>query len=197
MSVRAPFLLVALTLAACSGTQSWRAPSDLVELYDTGDPAGLIEIELDRDGTLREIEADVQLTSLPRPILEAAARAFPEARFTGAEREFQGDVRGWEVKFELDGLDGEVVLDEAGNVRETERELRVEDAPAVVLTASEAAIPDSELVSVEIITHGDESTYHVKRERDGARYKVVVAPSGAVLRKVREARAEIEIPLAR
>jgi len=197
MSSRSSIALVALGLAACASTNEWKAPAVLVELYDMGDPAGLIEMELDRDGTLREIEVDVPLTALPRAVLDAAAKAFPGARFTGAEREVQQGVRGWEVKFELDGLGGEVVTDDAGNVRETERELREADVPRAVLTASALAIPDSVLVSAELIQQGDERSYHVKRLRSGASYKIVLTPEGEVLRKVREARAEIEIPLAR
>jgi hypothetical protein len=197
MSSRSTLALVALALAACGSTDEWKAPAVLVELYDMGDPAGLIEMELDRDGTLREIEVDVPLTALPRPVLDAASKAFPGARFTGAEREVQGDVRGWEVKFELDGLGGEVVTDDAGNVRETERELRESDVPPAVLSASATAVPGSVLVSTEVIEHEGERSYHVKRERDGASYKIVLSPAGEVIRKVREARAEIEIPLAR
>jgi hypothetical protein len=197
MSIRSSFALVALGLAACSSTDEWKAPAVLVELYDIADPAGLIELELDRDGTLREIEADVPLTALPRPVLDAAAKAFPGARFTGAEREVQGDVRGWEVKFELDGLAGEVVTDDDGNVRETERELLESNVPPGVLAASATAIPGSVLVSTEVIEHAGQRSYHVKRLRDGASYKIVLTPEGEVIRKVREARAEIEIPLAR
>ena len=197
MSSRSSFVLLALALTACSSTDEWKAPAVLVELYDMGDPAGLIEMELDRDGTLREIEVDVPLTALPRPVLDAAAKAFPGARFTGAEREVQAGVRGWEVKFELDGLGGEVVTDDAGNVRETERELREADVPAAVLAASATAIPGSVLVSTEVIESEGERSFHVKRKRDGASYKVVLTPAGEVVRKVREARAEIEIPLAR
>ena len=197
MSTRSPFALVALALAACSGPKQWQAPAVLVELYDIAQPNGIIELELERDGTLLEIEADVPLTALPRNVLEAAAKAFPGARFTGAEREVQGDVRGWEVKFELDGLGGEVVTDDAGNVRETEREVREADVPPAVLAASAAAVPDSALKSTELVQRGTLRTYHVKRLRDGASYKIVLTPAGEVVRKVREARAEIEIPLAR
>jgi hypothetical protein len=197
MLLRASFASLALTLAACSNTSDWKAPAALVELYDMGDPAGLMELELDRDGTLREIEVDVPLTSLPRHVLDAASKAFPEAKFVGAEREVQGDVRGWEVKFELDGLGGEVVVDEEGNVRETEREVPEAKVPEAVLTASAAAIPDSKLTSAEMIERAGDLSYHIKRERNGASYKIVLTPDGKVLRKVREARAEIEIPLAR
>ena len=38
---------------------------------------------------------------------------------------------------------------------------------------------------------------HVKKLKDGASYKIVLARDGTVIRKVREARAEIEIPLER
>ena len=38
--------------------------------------------------------------------------------------------------------------------------------------------------------------YHVKSTLKGGSYKVIVSPEAKVLRRVREQRAEIEIPLA-
>ena len=69
------------------------------------------------------------------------------------------------------------------------------EAPPAVLSAAEGAIPASRHVSVEVIRSEDETVYHVKRMKDLAIYKVVLAPNGDVLRLVREARAEIEIPI--
>ena len=84
------------------------------------------------------------------------------------------------------------------NIRETERELTRSEAPAAVLAAAEARIPGGTFRSVERIEgHGPERTaeFHVKFERDGASYKVVLGPDGTIHRAVRETRGEIEIPL--
>ena len=79
---------------------------------------------------------------------------------------------------------------------ETEKSLTPDEAPAAVLEAAERAVPRSSFKSVEIISHvSGHQEYHVKRTRNGASYKVVLHTDGRVIRKVREHRAEIEIPL--
>lgn len=186
--------LAPLMLVACAGPE--RAPSSLVELYDMTAHDGAMEIEFDRDGNFLEIEADVPVETVPESLRRITRLAHPDAVVTGAEREVQGDTWTWEIKFTSGGRAMEIVLDEQGNVLETERELERDEAPSEVLEASRRAIPDSSFLSVEVIKSEDALTYHVKRQRGGARYKIVLSANGVVLRKVRETTAEIEIPLA-
>ncbi|QDU85109.1 hypothetical protein Pla163_22340 [Planctomycetes bacterium Pla163] len=200
--VRLVGLLAAGALtASCAGVARpnspglGRVPIQIVELYDLAAPDGVMELEIDRDGNLREIEADVSVLELPAVVADAALRHLPAGRVVGAERELTSKGPAWEVKFDVEGRGWEVVVDEQGRIIETEQSLSLREAPAVVLASAERAIPDALLLSVELIRRGDESEYHVKRERLGVSYKIVVAPDGRVLRRVREARAEIEIPL--
>lgn len=191
-------LFLAVSLSSCTGLG--KVPANLVELYDRGSPDGLIELEVDRDGTIREMEADVPVSELPAIVREAAMSKVPGGTITGAEREFKIEGGCWEVKLRHQNRDWECVVDEQGKVIETERELRRDEAPAEVLAAADAAIPGGAFVSIESIEHTksmdkSETCYHVKKTRNGASYKIVIAPDGKVLRKVREARAEIEIPL--
>jgi len=191
--------LASLALLACVGCAAppvERAPAALLELYDSLAPDGALELELDRDGSFLELEADVPVESLPAAVRAAALAAYPGVTLTGAEREVQGGVLSWEVKFTHEGRGMELVIDTTGTVRETERELRASEAPLAVLQAAEAALPGSTLYSVESVTSAAGTVYHVKREKNGARYKFILDPTGKMLRKVREARAEIEIPLA-
>ncbi|KAA3604972.1 MAG: hypothetical protein DWQ01_20420 [Planctomycetota bacterium] len=183
-----------------TGCQS-RVPGTLVELYDRAAPDGVIEIELQRDGSIIEMEAEVPVSQLPETVLAAAQAEMPEAQVTGAELEYQGRDRVWEVKLRYLDRDHELVIDDAGNLLEFERELGWDEAPPEVLEGANLAIQGGNPVSVEILgilqESGEyENLYHVKLDRDGARYKVELSPNGEVLRKVREARAEIEIPLA-
>jgi len=191
-------LLPALAFAAaCQSTgDGWQAPSALVTLYDQATPDGLIELEFDRDGSLIELEADVAIDDLPEVVVAAAMQRYPSAVLTGAEREVKGSTWTWEVKFKNEGRAMELVVDDEGNVLEIERELTVDEAPDGLIAASERAVPGSAFVSIESIEAGDQRSFHVKRKKDGASYKIVLDEGGAVLRKVREARAEIEIPLA-
>jgi len=181
-----------LTPTGCSGLGGVR---DLVELYDQAAPDGLIEIELDRDGQVIEMEAEIAPDDLPANVREAAMAAMPGGMLTGAEREFNQRGRGWEVKRTVDGRAVEVVVDDAGTVLETERELMRSEAPAAVLTAAENRIQGGVFRSVERVQRGEIEEYHVKLTRDGASYKIVLDPDGTIRRAVREARGEIEIPL--
>jgi hypothetical protein len=197
----AGLLAVGALTASCAGvarpasSDLGRVPIQIVELYDLAAPDGVMELEIDREGNLREIEADVPVQELPAIVADAALRHLPAGRVVGAERELTSKGAAWEVKFDVEGRGWEVVVDEQGRIIETEQSLSLREAPAVVLASAERAIPDALLLSVELIRRGDESEYHVKRERLGVSYKIVVAPDGRVLRRVREARAEIEIPL--
>lgn len=188
--------LLSLPLVACSATGGHSAPPELTTLYDEVALDGAMELEMERDGTFLELEADVPLERVPETLMAAFRAAFPEGRPTGAEREVQDGVWTWEVKFVSGGRAMEIVLDEGARILEVERELTTAEAPAAVLTASEQAVPGSVFVSVESIEAAAGTTYHVKRTRGEARYKIVLSPDGAVLRKVREVLAEIEIPLA-
>lgn len=191
-------LSFALLFAACHSDQQalGRVPMSLIEMYDRVAPDGAIEIELERDGRVRELEAEIGLDELPSEIAAVALAEFPGGRMTGAERELRLDGAAWEVQLTVDGRACEVVIDESGQVRETERELAQSEAPEAVRSAALAAIPGGVPVSVERIDRPDAVEFHVKLEREGARYKVVLDESGGVLRRVREARAEIEVPLA-
>jgi uncharacterized membrane protein YkoI len=185
-----------LALGACaSGGSLGEVPEDLVDLYDVVRPGGMMELEIDRDGSIREMEADVPVEALPAAVVAAAQARHPGARITGAERELTGDGPGWEVKLELEGRKLELVYDEEGELLETERELRRSEAPNAVLASAMQAIDGGTFISVEMVEQGGTQLYHVKLEKGGVSYKVILTPQGEITRKVREQRAELEIPL--
>jgi hypothetical protein len=202
MQIQTPRLLALLGssllfgLASCASSGGLGSmPVGVVELYDGAKPDGLLEVELARDGTVLEMEADIPLDALPAPIRAAALARLPGASITGAEREMHADGRFWEVKLNHEGRGWEVICDDAGQVVETEQELRRDEAPAAVLAAADQAIAGGSFRSVERIEGRSCTSYHVKKLKDGASYKIVLSPEGQVLRKVREQHAEIEIPL--
>lgn len=178
-----------------SSPDPYRVPSELVMLYDEASPTGVIEIELNRDGTVAEMEVETPVDAIPREILDAAETVLPGGTVTGAELEIVDRRRCWEVKKRIGDLDYELVFDADGRLLERESEIRREDAPAAVFTAAEAALPGGNFKSVERIEVGPTTVYHLKYEIDGATYKLVIEPDGDVVRRVREQRAEIEIPL--
>lgn len=191
-------LLPGLLLVACSSPQGGdlgRLPDEVVELYHLGKPDGVLEIEADADGRIFEVEAEIDPDDLPPAVRAAAMAELPEGRITGAEQERIAGRTAYEVKLTADGRAHEFVFTLDGELLEKEVELDRAEAPAVVLQAAEEAVPRGTLRSVERIERLGEQEYHVKFALDMASYKVVLAPEGTVKRTVREAQAEIEIPL--
>jgi uncharacterized membrane protein YkoI len=155
-----------------------------------------MEIEATRDGRVIEIEADILVEDLPPAVLAAADAELPGGRVVGAEIEIVGGRMGYEVKKTKRGREYEFVFTAEGVLLEKEIGLRPSEAPAAVLQSAASAFPDAKLKSVERIERGAVTVYHVKMLREGASYKLELDGNGAILRKVREAKAEIEIPLA-
>ena len=189
-----------LTIAACSSTEGGgdygRVGPAVVKLYDMVADDGAMELEIDRNGTIFEAEADIEPASVPQRVMEAArAAAGPGAVVTGAEVEYGDRGRTWEVKFERAGVGMEFVVDATGRILEQERSLLPSEAPAAVLSNGMSAVPGT-FRSIEILKIGEDMVqYHVKTVSGSAHYKVVLDGEGNVLRAVREVRAEIEIPL--
>lgn len=182
-----------LLIAGCESS----LPKTVVELYDMGKADGWIEIEAERSGKIIEVEADIEVADVPAAVMDAARKALPGGQVTGAELEFVGKKRAYEVKMRKGGVGYEFVFTPGGALLESEKELQRAQAPKGVVEAGLAAVPGSSFKSVEVIEREGQKTYHVKATKGGASYKMVVSPEAKLLRAVREAKAEIEIPLAK
>lgn len=199
----ASLLIAALALlASCSSTGVSNAAGRLVEYYDLGLPTGAIELEIERDGSVREMEVEVDIATVPEAVRAAAERRLPDGRLVGAEREANADGEFWELKLIADGVEWQFVIDEDGDeVLESEQPIAPDSAPEGVVGNAASLLrslvgEEGALKSVDQISRGDEVTeYHIKFTIAGASYKVVCDASGATRRAVREHRAEIEIPL--
>jgi hypothetical protein len=190
-----------LLLVSCGGLG--KLHTDVVGLYDDAMPGGTMEFEYDRNGCLREAEADIEPSKLPEAVRAAAldAAKAQASDIFGAEIELQGGRSVYEVKLRKDGRDWEFILDATGKIWETEQSLRRSEAPIGVVEAALGRIQGGTFQTVEVIKHlnangqVEHEEYHVKISRDGASYKIVLDGSAKILRAVREHKAEIEIPL--
>ena len=170
-------------------------PEVVIRLYDAGAPDGVIEIEADRDGTILEAEVGIAASALPESVLAAAEKTMPGGEVTGGEYELTPAGEAWEVRKTIDGKHVELVMDAQGTMVEKEVELAREEAPAAVMDAATACMPGATFQSVELVENEKGALYHVKLAQAGATYKVILAEDGTIRRRVREAKAEIEIPL--
>ena len=191
----ATLAVACLVLVGCKSSGLGKLSPKLVEMYDRGKPDGWMEIEAERDGTILGIETDIAISDLPDAIREAALAELPGARITGAEWEMIGKQEGYEVKLNKSGREYELVYSTSGELIEKESTLRRGEEPDGVLQAAMGSVPGGTFKSVERIDRGESTFYHVKLLRSGASYKVELDENATVLRAVREAKAEIEIPL--
>ena len=198
LAIAAALLLIACPACSSDSSGYGTISPEVIELYDQGAPTGMMELEIDRSGKIYEAEADIDPRKLPQVVLDAARAVAGEgAVLTGAEIEYGTSGKAYEVKFEKGGVGYEYVIDPMGNVREQEREIDRTKAPAGIVEAGLEVLPGS-FKSVEILElGGGEIVYHVKTDANGVSYKAVIASDRRVLRAVREAGAEIEIPLTR
>jgi hypothetical protein len=173
-----------------------RLPAVILEFANATVPGGSFELEVDADGTVYGIEAEIPLDQVPQACRDHAEKLVPGGTSVGAEREWAAGEVYHEVLREKDGVRHEILMKDDGTVVGTEESLP-QGAPAAVLKAVEAAFPGSRLVVAEKVT-GVEARgadeFHVKVEIDGEVQRVSVSPEGKVLRVLRKMKAEVRVP---
>ncbi len=184
-----------LLVAGCQTSTMGALPPVVVQLFDEGDPSGRIEIKAERTGAILEARVEIPIESLPGSIIKAANQEMPNGTITGALLEIIDGRRAYGVQKRFDERDFELVFSPEGVLLMKETQLRTEEAPKAVILAAQAAAGGGLVSSFNKVQRGADIYYHVKLRRGGASYKVVMGVDGNVLRMVREAKAEIEIPL--
>ncbi len=158
---------------------------------------GIIELAVDKDGSLLEVEFHVPKETIPARALQAVNAKIPAGTIVDCEKEYHGGVVYYEVTKELDGRKYEIMVTPTGRLYRLELEIADSDAPARVLAAADRAVPWGRRTLVEKILDGNERLieFHVKKVAEELRYKILIAPDGTVKQVFREIPAEIEIPI--
>lgn len=157
-----------------------------------------LEIQVDDGGRLVEVEYHILPDEVPAPVREAMARLHPEAAFTGAEREVNDGVLYWELSAKVGIREAEAMFTPDGVLHSEEIEVGPESIPGSVRDSVAREWAGGAVRVWEEIRDARRQLveYHVKLERAGKKYKVMVSPDGRVLGAVREVVAEIEVPAA-
>ena len=76
------------------------------------------------DGTLLQKEEEIDVKTLPDPVVQAILKAHPKAKIKEAEKLMKpdGTVTGYEVEIKVAGKEIELELDVSGNILKTENE---------------------------------------------------------------------------
>ena len=183
---------------ACSGCvwTGCHVSRDLVELARQTRTGGEFVIEVAEDGQVINADAQVEMSSVPKAILEAAERELPGPA-VDAEREIAIGVRYWEIEKKVDGRTIELMIDDAGKLLGKEEELAKANWPEAIVKAVNQAVPEGQITTIELVT-GPEALggteYHVKKDLGKEILRISVLKDGTVMRYVRKIRGEFKPP---
>lgn len=82
-------------------------------------------------------EKKIEVSELPKAVVKAAKKAFPEAKIVGAAKETEDGETIYEVMMKLGGKSIDLAIDDEGEIEEIEKEIEVEDLPGAVIKAAE------------------------------------------------------------
>lgn len=173
-------------------------PAAVLEFAKMTKAGGEFALEMDGAGNLVALEAEVDVSALPKAALDAAAKAFPGSKPVSGEREWIAGVAYWEVVLDVAGSRVEFLVLENGTEGGREEVLKPADCPKAVLDAADKAVPGGTLEAVEKVSGAEAAgrgmEYHVKKRVDGEVLRISVSPDGKVPLVLRKIRAEVKIP---
>jgi len=181
---------------ACSGCvwTGCHVSRDLVELARQTRTENEFVIKVAENGQMINADAQVEMSSVPKAILEAAERELPGPA-VDAEREIAIGVRYWEIEKKVDGRTIELMIDDAGKLLGKEEELAKANWPEAIVKAVNQAVPEGQITTIELVT-GPEALggteYHVKKDLGKEILRISVLKDGTVTRYVRKIRGEFK-----
>ncbi|MEQ8763082.1 MAG: PepSY domain-containing protein [Planctomycetota bacterium] len=150
---------------------------------------------LETGGLTTTDEEVIPLDEVPTAALAAAEKAVPGVTFDRAERETEEGRVVYGLEGTLDGVrhevevtaDGDVIEVESGDEEDDdddeddEEEIALEDVPADILAAAEAAVPGVVFSKAYTETEDGQKVYELVGEADGERVEVEVSTDAKVL----------------
>ncbi len=126
-------------------------------------------------------EEEVPLDKVPKAVLTAVRKKFPDAKLQGAAKQAEGELLFYEVLIRHKGRELYVVCEPKGKIVEIDREISVKDLPKPVAEALKKKYAKAGVVSVEEVTEDDEITYAVILKHNKKTLHVLFDPKGKVL----------------
>ena len=127
-------------------------------------------------------EDEIPLDKVPKPVVAAVKKKFPEAKLQGAAKQTDDDHTFYEVLIKHKGHEIYVVCEPEGKIVEIDREITLKDLPKPVSEALKKQFPKATIVSIEEVTEDDEITYAViLKPQKKKTLHVLFDPKGKVL----------------
>ncbi len=129
-------------------------------------------------------ETKIPIQELPKSVLRAAQKAFPEAEIVGASKETEDGETMFEVEMKQDGKTIDLEIDDEGEVETVEKEIEAEELPKAVTRAVSKLFPKTKLVKVEEVSDEDdmvvyELTFAIEGKEN---LEVVFSPNGKIMK---------------
>jgi uncharacterized membrane protein YkoI len=136
--------------------------------------------------TLSSASADekkIPIEDLPKVVLRAAQKAFPEAKVVGASKETEDDETIYEVEMKLNGKSIDLEIDDDGEIESVEKEIDADDLPKAVTRAVEKLFPKAKISKVEEVSDEDDMVvYELTLKTPGKEEtEVVFSPNGKLM----------------
>ena len=125
---------------------------------------------------------------VPKEVLEAFHKAFPQATNIKYESEGRKEKTVYEIDFNEQGLAREASYAANGSVLETEEEIKLEELPAAVTDAIMKAHPHATVAEAEKVLkpNGTISGYEVEIKDGGKELEIKLDTTGKILSTDRE-----------
>jgi hypothetical protein len=126
-------------------------------------------------------EEEIPLDKVPKAVLTAVKKKFPEAKLQGAAKQTEDELVFYEVFIKHKGHEIYVVCEPEGKIVEIDREISVKDLPKPVSEALKKKYAKANIISVEEVTEDDEITYAVILKHNKKTLHLLFDPKGKML----------------
>lgn len=191
--------LVAFGLSCLSAgcASSDRLPEDVLAAARAVTGEGGLWIQIDDEGRVHRIAADVPLSETPQVVKDSVERERPGGRLAACKRLWVGEAPTFAIAKVVRAMEQIVVVDAGGTVLWTESEIPAAKAPQSILDAANAAVPTGSILSVFEIREGDRLEYRIRKRVAEQTLSILVGSGGEVPEVLRELPAELRLPRSR
>jgi uncharacterized membrane protein YkoI len=131
-------------------------------------------------------EEKVPLDKLPKAVVEALKKRFPDAELVSAEKEDENGKTVYEVAIKNKGQKSEVTVTPEGTLTEIENEIAAKDLPKAVVATLDEKYPKATLKLIEEVIHvreGKEKLEYYEFQlvtADKKKLEVTITPDGKI-----------------
>jgi uncharacterized membrane protein YkoI len=134
---------------------------------------------------VRADEEKIDLEKVPKAVLDAVKKKFPDAKLTGASKETEGGKTAYEIEFTFKDHKYEAALTEDGKFIDIDKVIDAKELPQEILKALEEKYPKAKYDVIEEVTKDDKiAEYEVElTTADGKKIEVVLDTKGKVTKE--------------